>query len=203
VIPGFLFLAFMAVSCDQDVGPEEVFREYLDAVNQNDVSRALAVQTRDAEFVIPGQTPVRGIDGIRSLLQWDSVLQSQVRFGVVERIGDTLIAGPGSERSLWFEGIGLDSLAYEEGTRVVFEGRLIKGIYPAALIPESAAAFELRFGEFMAWATQNAPDELDQLMPGGFFEYSSAAAEGWLTLLRRYEAARGLETQGTIRPHPE
>ena len=109
----------------------KIFTAYIDAVNRNDIKEALITHTRDAEFIIPGQDPINGTEELRSLLQWDSVMRSQISFTDLEVNGDTIIAGSGSESNFWFQGIGLDSIAYAPGTRVVFDGKLIKGIYPA------------------------------------------------------------------------
>ena len=166
----------------------KIFNTYVDAVNQNDVSGALATHTQDAEFIIPGQEAIKGREELRSLLQWDSVLQSRIMFTDLRVHGDTLITGAGSERNFWFEGIGLNSIAYGPGTRVVFQGKLIKGIYPATLHSESRLEFELRFQEFLIWAMQNVPEDLAQLMPDGFLTYNSESASDWIKLLEYYNS---------------
>ena len=177
----------LTLSCTADVDRESVFLDYFDAVNRNAVSEALAFHTPDAEFVIPGQPPIRGTEALRSLLQWDSVLNSSVRFGPVEQqLGDTLFAGPGSERNAWFQGIGLDSIVYASGSRFVFEGALIKGIYPSSLTPKSTAEFEARVEAFMGWAAAYSPDDMASLLPNGVFRYDREAAEAWLDLLAVY-----------------
>ena len=146
-----LFLLWIIIdSCSRDVAMIKIFSTYVNAVNQNDVSGALATHTQDAEFIIPGQHPIKGSEKIRSLLQWDSILQSQIMFDDLRVHGDTILAGAGSERNLWLKGIGLDSIAYTPGTRIVFEGELIRGIYPATLFSESRVEFGIRFQEFMS-----------------------------------------------------
>lgn len=82
---------------------------------------------------------------------------------------------------------GLDPLW--PGTRIVFEGDRIKGIYPSALDSASAAEFQSRAGAFFAWATSNAP-EVARLAPGGRFRYDAVSAGAWLEVMRRYAAAR-------------
>ena len=185
---GPLLLGVLSLSCSKRPNDASELRGYLDAVNRNAVAEALAFHTPDAEFIIPGQSPIRGSADLRSLLQYDSVLKSSVRFEAAVQIGDTLILGPGSEKNLFFESIGLDSVAYAGGTRVVLEGSLIQGIYPANLLPESAAVFQQRYGEFMTWAGEEAPEEVARLMPDGLFRYDRVSAEAWLQLLRRYAA---------------
>jgi hypothetical protein len=165
---------------------EALFREYVAAVNAHDVSKALGYYAPDVEFVIPGQDPIRGTDANRSLLEWDSVMNSRIRMVPSGWAGDTLTMAAGSERNAWFRGIGLDSIRYAAGTRVVYRGDRIKGIYPANLEPGSAAAFQARAQAFFAWAQANAP-EVAQLAPGGLFKYDGASAEAWLEVLRRYE----------------
>lgn len=164
---------------------DAVVADYVDAVNLSAVEQALAHHTADAEFLLPGQTPIVGTAALRALLQWDSVLASRIRFEPGHWSGDTLFAGKGAESNAWFRGIGLDSVLYAAGTRFVFEGDKIRGIYPSTLRPESTAEVESRFGAFFEWAGANAP-EVSELAPGGQFIYSGEAAERWLHVLARY-----------------
>ena len=189
-----LLLAPLLFSCSPASEPEQVLGQYIDAVNGHSVARAVALHADDAEFILPGQAPIRGIEAMTALMQWDSVMQSRIRFGEVERHGDTLIAGRGSEQNLWFRGIGLDSISYASGTRFVFEGTLIKGVYPANLLPESASELDARFGEFVIWASTHAPDDLALLLPDGLFRYDPEAAVTWLSLLDRYASREDSDT---------
>ena len=165
---------------------ESAVGAYIDAVNRNAVSEALAFHTPDAEFVIPGQNAIQGIDAMRSLLQWDSVLGSHIGFTALEWRGDTLVMGPGFERNAWFQGIGLDSILYSAGTRFVFEGERIRGVYPSSVRPESMANLQAKFEAFWHWAETDAPHAAE-LAPRGLFKYNAAAAEDWLGILARYQ----------------
>ena len=184
-------LAILA-NCTDRVDREAIFHAYVDAVNRNAVEDALSFHTENAEFIIPGQQPIRGKEAMRALLQWDSVLQSSLVFGAAEEEGDTLTVSSGSERISWFSGIGLDSIAYGPGLRIIFDGPLIRGVYPSALVPSSAAEFEARVGLFMGWAAQEAQEDLGQLMPNGLFRYDAESATAWLDVLARYQAAGSL-----------
>jgi hypothetical protein len=168
---------------------QAVVADYVEAVNQNAVERALSLHTAHAEFLIPGQEPIIGIAAMRALLQWDSVLESRIRFEPGRWSGDTLFAGEGFESNAWFRGVGLDSILYAAGTRFVFEGDEISGIYPSTLRPESLGDVEEAFDAFFEWAGVDAP-EVSALAPGGRFIYSAEAAERWLDVLARY-AQRG------------
>jgi len=134
-----LLLLLACVGEPESARRESVFRRYIDAVNANDVTLALSLQAPDPEFRIPGQPLAKGSESVRALLQWDSVLGSQIRFEPERWSGDTLVMGAGIERSAWFAGVGIDSLRYSPGTRFVFEGDLIRGIYPSSLEAESMA----------------------------------------------------------------
>ncbi len=173
----------------QEARREQVLRGYIGAVNANDVDAALSYHTPDAEFLIPGQNLIRGTEPMRALLQWDSVLASQIRFEPESWAGDTLVVGPGVERNAWFSGVGIDSIRYGAGTRFVFEGDRIKGVYPSALEPESLEAFQTRVGAFLGWAQTNAP-EVEELAPGGLFTYDRESAAAWLVVLDRYRDGR-------------
>jgi len=193
-------LGLLVLGCtgkSEDRRREEVVRRYIDAVNTNDVRRALSYHTRTARFLIPGQDTIVGTDAMRALLQWDSVLGSEIRFDDGEWSGDTLVLGGGTERNAWFRGVGLDSVHYAPGTRFVFEGDLINGVYPAALAQPWADEFATKVGAFMTWADGNAPEVAD-LAPGGRFKYDGESARRWLVVLERYgrHLAEALDSLG-------
>ncbi len=175
--------------CTENPNRIAIFQQYVDAVNSGAIDEALILCTAEAEFMIPGQLPIRGTNAIRSLLEWDAVLKTQLEFGSIEEHGDTLTVASGFERNEWFSGIGLESIEYGAGLRIIFEGDLIAGIYPSGLTPESALELNSRVGAFMAWAGKHAPDELEQLLPGGYFQYDSQSALAWMRLLDRYNDA--------------
>ena len=188
----FIVIAALA-SCDPPPDPglrEAALRGYIEAVNRNAVSEALAFHTPDAEFQIPGQGTIQGLEAMRSLLQWDSVLGSRIRFEPLNWRGDTLVVSAGAERNAWFAGIGVDSIQYTAGTRFVFEGDRIRGVYPASLEPESLVELEARFGAFWRWAETNAP-EAARLAPEGLFQYNAEAAQEWLDIFARYQDEGG------------
>lgn len=187
-------MAFALALCACSGPPSEASREaalesLVRAVNRNDVEAALAHYTPDAEFLIPGQHPIRGTEAMRDLLQWDSVLDSRIRFRTDRWRGDTLVAGVGVERNAWFAGVGLDSIVYAAGTRFVFDGEKISGIYPSTLSAKSMSEFEPKYRAFFEWGEANAP-EVARLAPGGQFVYTGAAAEEWREVLARYAEAR-------------
>ncbi len=184
----FLLFGLLTSSCSPQLDRASVFQDYTNAVNNHAVGDALALHTSDAEFLVPGQPPIRGTKAMRSSLHWDSVPQTHISFRISHMVGDTLILGPGSEGSLWFQGIGLDSITYAAGTRVVFEGGLITGVHPSSLLPESRSELQTRFDELMDWAARNAAEEIALLLPEGSFRYDPEHAITWLALLARYAA---------------
>lgn len=177
------------VGCPGNPNRVAIFERHVDAVNRNAIEEALSLYTADAEFMIPGQRPIRGTDAMRSLLEWDAVLGTRLEFSGFEERGETLFVASGTERNAWFSGVGLESIEYGAGLRVVFEGDLIAGIYPSGLTPKSASELETRVGAFMTWAGTHAPDELERLLPEGYFQYDSQSARAWIRLLDRYKDA--------------
>jgi hypothetical protein len=183
-----MMVALLLLGCSgesDEARREEVFVQYIRAVNANDVSAALSYHTPNPEFLIPGRRPIVGTEAMRALLQWDSVLGSQLRFDAGQWSGDTLTVGAGAERNAWFGGIGLDSIHYAPGTRFVFERDRIRGVYPSSITAKSAEEFEAKVGAFMVWAEANAP-EVTELAPGGQFRYDGESARRWLDVLERY-----------------
>jgi hypothetical protein len=63
-----LVLGALFSSCSGPPNDASVFRGYLAAVNRHAVAEALAFHTSKAEFILPGQAPIRGSADLRSLL---------------------------------------------------------------------------------------------------------------------------------------
>ena len=184
-----IVIAFTIVGCAGNPDRVAIFQRYVDAVNRKAIEEALSLHRADAEFIIPGQRPVRGTESMRSLLEWDVVMGTHLEFSGFEERGDTLFVASGVESNAWFSGVGLESIEYGAGLRVVFDGDLITGIYPSGLTPDSASEFKAHVGAFMTWAGTHAPDELERLLPEGYFQYDSQSAHAWIKLLGRYKDA--------------
>jgi hypothetical protein len=70
VITRSILVALLMAGCNgesEEARREEVFRQYIEAVNASDVSAAVFYHTPNPEFLIPGQRPIIGTEAMRAL----------------------------------------------------------------------------------------------------------------------------------------
>ncbi|MBW2254416.1 MAG: nuclear transport factor 2 family protein [Deltaproteobacteria bacterium] len=163
---------------------------YLEAHNAGRTEEMLAFYTEDAVFAIPTVGELRGTEQLRDLVAWDVANHGQLNSEGYAVSGDQLTIEQVTESNDWFRAIGVETIHYQPGTRIVFrEGRLAE-VRPTPFTEESTKAVEAAFGPFMAWASAHPDKPLEALLPGGKFDYSKQSAERWKTWFGTWHAAR-------------
>ena len=182
-------LVLWNVGCTSRFDPDAFVQRYVALHRSGDIDGLLALHTKDAEFIIPGQNPIRGRKALRDLLEWDRVLQSELDMDSIRMNGDTIVIDVVTETSKWFRAIGVSKARYGPGTRFVLRHGRIVGIYPASFDDETRDRVIRQFGRLAEWLTRNRPEVLDQLLPEGKFQYNAASARLWLTVLEEWNNA--------------
>jgi len=159
--------------------PVERWEAYLEAHNAGLADDMLALYTEDAVFAIPTVGELRGTEQLRDLVAWDVANHGQLHCEGYAVSGDQLTIEQVTESNDWFRAIGVETVHYQPGTRVVFREGLLAEVRPAPFTEESAKAVEAAFGPFMAWASTHPDKPLESLLPGGKFAYSKQSAERW------------------------
>lgn len=156
-----------------------------------DVDGLLALHHEDAEFVIPGQDPVRGTAALRDLMEWDVALGSVVEMADVRLDGDAVVVDTIVERNRWFELLGVPEVRYRPGTRIVLRDRRIAGVHVSGFDADTQARVMDGFARMHAWLSEHRPADRDRLLPGGRFRYDAASARLWLEVLAAWRRASG------------
>lgn len=174
------------IGCIERSTPGAFIERYVALHRSGDVEGLLALHAADAEFLIPGQQPVRGTEALRALFEWDAVLGSQLIMEGISADGDTILIESIVERNKWFQAIGLAEARHKPGTRIVLrEGRIL-GIYPAAFDDGTQSRVIEQLDRVVGWLSANRPDTLERLLPGGKFRYDAASAGLWLEVLEEW-----------------
>ncbi|MDP2470262.1 MAG: nuclear transport factor 2 family protein [Candidatus Palauibacterales bacterium] len=177
-------------SCAKQQSPAAFVERYLELHRSRDVDALLALHTADAEFVIPGQEPLRGTAALRDLFEWDAVLGSELVMSGIRSDADTILIDSVIERNKWFQALGLVEVRHRAGTRIVLRDGRIAATYPAAFDDETQRRLMDRFQPLLRWLGEHRREALDQLLPGGKFRYDAATARLWLEVLAEWNTSR-------------
>ncbi|GBD87937.1 hypothetical protein BMS3Abin03_01871 [bacterium BMS3Abin03] len=182
----WLTIILLIIGCEAKKSNIDTFNKYISAHNSHNVSKTIKCFSNNATFELPGQDTLLGIDKILSLEEWDAALNSNLKVSSFVERGDTLIVNSIIERNDLFKNMGIDSVVYNPGTRIVFKDGLIKAIKPSPLLQESRERIINKLQMFMNWAKLVRPDELKVLLPDGKFIYKKKNAIKWVTLLKEW-----------------
>ncbi len=182
--------AFWCVGCTTNSDPEDLVRRYVELHQAGDVEGLLALHTEDAEFVIPGQNPIRGTAALRDLFSWDAELASELVMEGISIDGDALVIDKVIERNQWFEGLGVSEAHYRPGTRLVLRDGRILGTYPARFHEETRSQVFAEFEHLLQWLSVNRADARERLLPGGKFRYDAPSARLWLEVMQDWNRSK-------------
>jgi len=181
------------IGCASRQAPASFVKHYVELHRSRDIDGLLALHANDAEFMIPGQETIRGMEALRDLLEWDAVLETELTMAGISADGDTIFIDSLVERNKWFQAIGLPEVRYRSGTRIVLRGGRIVGTYPAPFDDDTQQRLRDRFEALVQWLREYRRDALEQLLPGGKFRYNAASARRWLEVLAEWNKSQRLE----------
>lgn len=182
-----ILFAFLTANCERRMEAHSLMDTYARLHSAGDIVELLSMHTLDAEFLIPGQTPIRGVAALNELFAWDSVLESSLNFEGIREIGDTIFIERVVEKNLFFSNLGIPAIHYLPGTRFVRNQNRISGVYPAPFDTASEARVVEVFGRILPWLSANRPDDFRRLLPDGKFQYDAGRAERWLEIIREWK----------------
>lgn len=175
--------------CTSRPDPAAFIERYVALHRTRNVDGLLGLHTAEAEFLIPGQPPIRGTIALRNLFEWDAVLESELVMSAINSNGDTIFVDSVTERNKWFQAMGLAEVRYQPGTKIVLRDGQIIGTYPATFDEATLRQFTRVFERLMQWLATQRPEALAQLLPEGRFKYDAASARLWLEVLAEWNAA--------------
>ena len=176
-------MIFMA-SCSNTPAPEDIVRGYLDSHNRHDIEKALSYYHENASFHVQGQPP---ITDLRKLEAWDAAISSNLVYESWEVKGDIMIVGTIIEKNNWFSHAGIAEIVYKPGTKITLKDGKIYRIEVATMTGASLSALNTMFEDFFQWTYENYPEKLNELMPGGIFDYNEKNAATWFHLMDAWQ----------------
>lgn len=181
-------IVFLFFSCSQKSDNIKIVEEYFAAHNSHDVNKTMKFYSKDASFEIPGQDTIKEFDQIRELEEWDAALNSNLEVSDFVDNGDTIFVNKIIERNDWFKNMGVDSIVYNPGTRIILKNGLIKALIPSPFLQESRERLMTRLQMFVNWAKTVEPEVLKSLLPDGKFAYKKDNANKWIQLLKEWQS---------------
>ena len=161
----------------------DLVKRYPEVYNTHDVEKIVPLYAADAVFEVVGQVSLQGINQIRDITQYDSVLNIHMSIGDLQRHGDTVFCRL-TETNDWLKVAEIDIAYYLAA--FVFKKRLITYI-SAKAEPKTAEAFRQVLTPLMKWARVEKPDILREMMPEGKFNYNALNAGKTLALLKTWK----------------
>ena len=164
---------------------EQAVTDYLTHIDSHDVEAALSCLADTFELEFPGTGYSMTKEDARSALEWDAGTGGKLNWRIVDRAGRQLTI-QGHETNQFLELIGIGELAFRSTFEVTEAGRIGRQIHEIDWGPTTLGqAME----PLLAWASENAPDDLAEIYPDGRMIYTRPMAERWVALARRWQSA--------------
>lgn len=187
----------VSAACGVSSDPRfDVIDAYTRAHNDFDPGHAASYFTEDARWV--GRDTVVGRANILRIEAMDSAFHDQLHPMDYTAVGDTVTVHLIGERNDWFAGLGIDQMFHSQGTVFIFKGDKIAEIRVRGFTPASQAVLDSARAEFIVWAHQHHPQELNAAMPNGALARDMAHVGDLRNLLDQYSDAR-LRARPTFR----
>ncbi len=181
-----LFLSFTSIILIRPIATsgQEVIYKYLEAHNSHDVKKELSYYDPEIVFEIENTWKKQGIKKMQELAKWDSTLNSNLKFEIIERRNDSLICKM-VENNDWFSAIGIHNMILESTLFVFRDEKIYKIVaHPSSQIAEQVS---IKIQELIAWSKKNNDSTISRLLSDGQFVYSSKTALEWLTLFDKWK----------------
>jgi hypothetical protein len=170
--------------------PGARWEAYLEAHNAGRAEEMLAFYTEDAVLEIPGVGELKGTEQLRGIVAWDVANHGTLHSEGYAVTGDQLTIEHVTESNDWFRAIGVETVHYQPGIRIVVREGQLAEVRITPFTAESAKAVEAAYSPFMAWASAHPEEPLQALLPGGRFAYSKQSAEQWQAWFGKWRDAQ-------------
>jgi hypothetical protein len=181
LVPFCTLPILLVLSCSPK--PADVVKSYVKAYNAYDREELLSLHSENARFEVVGEISLQGKEEIRDLAEYDFALKIKMALGEYRTRGDTVLCEL-TESNDWLEVAGIEVANYSAAF-VVKDG-LIESIR-ARQTPETERAFKKVLNPFLEWASEQRPQQVEQMTPQGKFIYNAENARRSLLMLREWK----------------
>jgi hypothetical protein len=168
-------IAFGVTACSKQdrIG---LVRTFEASYNNHEIEKVMALLA-EGSVLEKDARKFEGLEKIRDLALYDSVMNARWAFADLEDRGDSVVFRA-VERSEWLRLIGIDEYRYDTCV-VTFEGSLIKSIKLVSS-PYTARSLGIALQSIADWASDDRLIQLNDLLASGF---TYETAQGWLDIL--------------------
>jgi len=185
----FIFILLTIISCSKEK-TQEVVKSYITAHNAHDIENALTFYEENIAIELKGVWIKKGLSEMRSLEEWDAVLNSNLKLESITSKEDTVFCRI-VENNDWFGAMDITDLVHDPTVLVVKNGKIEKIIaYPSEKTGKEIGA---AIGALYQWSQKVQDSTINDLIQNGQFVYSAKAAEKWLDLFDRWKASDRLK----------
>jgi ketosteroid isomerase-like protein len=161
----------------------EVVEAFQEAYNGHDLDRLMALYAANASFEVLEAFSLRGKEELRDLAEHDFVLNVQMSCSQFDDRGDSVMCHL-TETNDWLRTAGVARARY--AAIFVVQGGRITSVR-AEPDPATVQAYQTVSIPLLAWANQESPELVKEMMPEGQFLYNAENAKHFLSLLREWK----------------
>jgi limonene-1,2-epoxide hydrolase len=191
IISYILFPLLFIPGCSTTPSPEQVVRNYVEAQKNHQIDLSLEYFDEETAFMLPGGiTSLTGMENIRQMAQYDSVMNTQLHIESL-RVDGNLVTCRIFETNRWLDLAGLPPLRYDSTLFYVVGGKIRKIVaFPA---DSSVRALSQSTDTFIRWLAQTHPKEATELLSGGGFSFNAANADILLKFLAEWRDSTAIQ----------
>jgi len=169
---------------------KDIVIQYFDVYNKHQPGIVNLLLSENITYTAVESFTLRGKEELKNLAEYDSTIHSELVYSNLTEAGDTVTCQM-TEKNDWLAALGINTVQYDYAKFVVRH----KDIWDIIIKMNDQSINEIstKLQPVIDWASNNKPDVLNDVMPGGEFIYDKIAAEMWLQVLQEYNASKGSE----------
>jgi hypothetical protein len=158
---------------------DDIVREHIKAVNNDDVKKNLTFFADDIVFEIFDDVKLSGKDQLRGLMESDAVNKARLTIIDIKVEGDTVIVKL-TEKNEAYRLLGIEEPPFKAIYK--FRGRLLEKVKLEGT-PAGAKLYDEKYKRFAEWASKEHPEEFKKQETGG---YTAESTRLFLSLLKEW-----------------
>jgi len=180
-ITSIIIISLFILSCSKN--NLRLVKTLEDLHNSHDIDGVMSLYHDSITFELVGIWVKSGKEEIRELEEWDSALNSNLKFQTFEIKGDSVFCKV-IEKNDWFKAVGIEKIIHDPTVFIIEKGSIKKIIaYPSEKIGKEIGAI---IGSIYAWSNKTGDSTIFELIKDEEFIYSEDTAKKWLELLNKW-----------------
>ncbi|UCC79744.1 MAG: nuclear transport factor 2 family protein [Candidatus Zixiibacteriota bacterium] len=181
-----VFVATIILNCSLKPSPQKVVEDYVKAYNSHQVDNIMALYHDSVSFEVTGfNMNFKGKQSVRSIAEYDSVLNTIMTLSNISASGDTVYCSL-SEYNNWVDAAEIPAAYYPRTTFVVKDNKITR-LY-AEIADSSLENFERVLDYFVFWGNDKYPEKMRKIAPDGDFIYNAGNGAMVVEMLREWKA---------------